>query len=115
MGRDLYRVYVDEAGDRGWSSGSSPCFILTGVVVRDSGERAVRNMLDGINARLYRAAGAELHWAKNLKPHAVRKFVSQLVAFSDSWIVAVVVTKQAYRSRQVHLQDPGVLYQYTVR
>ena len=49
MQRKLFRVYVDEAGDRGWGSRSSEVFVLAAVVVPDDEDSALRGILDGIN------------------------------------------------------------------
>lgn len=114
-GKRLYRVYVDEAGDRGWGGRSSPVFVLSAVIVRDEDVPAVKGTLNGINQRLGKPPGTVLHWAQNVKQHSQRKFVASELAKAPIATAFVVVMKKALIGSGSGLSDPARQYNYAVR
>ena len=64
MSRPLFRVYVDETGDRGWGGRASPIFVVSAVIVRDGQERELVGVLDRINESLGKPPHTVLHWAE---------------------------------------------------
>src|ERR1039457_2325223 len=48
----LYRVYVDETGDRGWGGRASPIFVVSAVIVKDGRHNELLRGLDQINSDL---------------------------------------------------------------
>jgi hypothetical protein len=115
MQRRLFRVYVDEAGDRGWGPRSSEVFVLAAVVVPDEEDAALRVVLNGINEALGRSLTAELHWADNLKRHDQRKFVAKTLAETTATFVSVVVHKESLRDSTTGLTDQVRQYLYPLR
>lgn len=113
--RKLYRVYVDEAGDRGWGGRSSDVFVLAAVVLEDSVDRDARKRLIKINEALGRSSEAALHWADNIREHAQRKFVAREVAATDCILLAVVVHKVCLIGTGTGMADSTQQYNYAVR
>ena len=89
-----YRVYIDEAGDRGWGGRASPIFVLSAVMLPEAGTDKLRETLDEINNALGKPGGTVVHWAQNIKTHSQRKFVSSRIAGTDVTLTNVVVLKQ---------------------
>lgn len=88
----LYRVYVDEAGDRGISAGSDRHFVVSAVIVPDSGDAQLRSDLAELRASLGRHPGHVLHFVKF--NHSQRLKAAQDVArFSFAAITNVIVHK----------------------
>jgi hypothetical protein len=116
MPRRLYRVYVDETGDRGMTSSASPFFIVSAVMVRDDRDADLRALRDQICIDLGKPAGTVLHWAVNMKDHGQRKHVAGLLGAADFMRVAYVIVHKAQLQQQsTALRDPTLMYNYAVR
>lgn len=88
----LYRVYVDEAGDRGISAESDRHFVVSAIIVPDSGDAQLRSDLAELRASLGRHPGHVLHFVKF--NHSQRLKAAQDVArFSFAAITNVIVHK----------------------
>jgi hypothetical protein len=70
----LFRVYVDEAGDRGWGGRSSPVFVVSAVIVSDDEDAELRRSLDSINRDFGRDPKSVLHWARGARLELVAVF-----------------------------------------
>jgi len=102
----LYRVYVDEAGDRGLRPGASTHFVVSAVLVQDSSESQVRSGLADLRQELGRHPGHVMHFRKLSHLQKVR--ATQAVAsFPIESITNVIVCKQ-------HLQGEGSPGQTTI-
>jgi hypothetical protein len=112
---ELFRTYVDEAGDRGWGGRASPTFVLSAVTVRDTEADALRAMRDQICIDLGKPTSTVLHWAENIKQHSQRKHVARLIAASPATVSNVIVLKQAMVGSGTHLSDPAAMYNYAIR
>lgn len=115
MSPDLYRVYVDETGDRGWGGRSSPIFVVSAVIVRDADAPLLTGALDRINATLGKPAGTVLHWAENVKEHSQRKFVARELGQLPMTVANVVVMKKPLMGSGSGLHDPATMYNYAIR
>ena len=115
MPPDIFRVYVDEAGDRGWGGRSSPAFVISAVIVRDGEVAALEQLLDNINDGLGKPRTTVLHWAENVKTHPQRKYVAREIGASAATISSVVVMKQAMMGSGTHLSDATAMYNYAIR
>ena len=115
MARQLYRVYVDETGDRGWGGRASPIFVISAVIVRDGVEGSLAAALDTINSTLKKPPGTVLHWAENVKTHPQRKFVIRQLAALDMTVTSVAVFKAPLMGSGSALSDPASMYNYAVR
>jgi Protein of unknown function (DUF3800) len=88
----LYRVYVDEAGDRGVSARSDRHFVVSAIIVPDSTDARLRSEVAELRASLGRHPGHVLHFVKF--SHSQRLKAAQDVArFSFAAIANVVVHK----------------------
>lgn len=88
----LYRVYVDEAGDRGISPRSDKHFVVSAVLVRDDLDAQVRAELDALRLVLGRKSGQVLHFRKF--SHSQRlKAVQDMATFSIAAVTNVIVHK----------------------
>jgi hypothetical protein len=115
MAKRLFRVYVDEAGDRGWGGRSTPTFVLSAVIVRDEERDGLRATLDGINRDLGKPPSTVLHWAENVKQHSQRKHAARQLAATPATISNVVVLKEAMIGSGTALSDASTMYNYAIR
>ena len=113
-GEPLY-VYVDESGDRGWGPKSTPVFLLAAVIVRQSEEPALTQMLEDVNRALGRQPHTVLHWAENVRRHDQRKFVASQLAKLPATYLSVILHKESLRGNAPGLTDHNVLYRYMIR
>lgn len=115
VSRQLFRVYADETGDRGWGGSSSPVFVMSAVIVRDGAEKALVKVLDRINAAMKKPEGTVLHWAENVKMHSQRKYVAGELAALDMEVASVVVLKRSLVGTNTALSTPTEMYNYAIR
>lgn len=115
----LYRVYVDEAGDRGISDSSGCHFVVSGVVVADPDEAQLRSGLRRLRADLGRRPDDVLHFVKF--SHSQRlKAVQDIAASPLATIVSVIVHKdligQPFPSgNMAHISRPDPMYLWALR
>jgi hypothetical protein len=115
----LYRVYVDEAGDRGLSPRSSQHFVVSAVVVADAEDAAVRAQLSATRAAVGRNPRHVIHFQK--LTHSQRlKAAQDLAQFSIAMVTNVVVRKdllgQAVPTRPTpYISHPDPMYLWALR
>jgi len=102
----LYRVYVDEAGDRGLKPGASAHFVVSAVLVQDALETQARSDLAGLRQELGRQPGHVLHFRKLSHLQKVRATQAASTLPSEA-ITNVIICKQ-------HLQGAGSAGQTTI-
>jgi Protein of unknown function (DUF3800) len=115
VARELYGVYVDETGDRGWGGRSSPIFVMSAAMVKDSNVDEMKGLRDDLCDKLGKPRSTELHWAENIKAHSARKFVSGTLAASPMVVTNVAVIKSSIMGSGTGLSDPHQQYNYAVR
>lgn len=115
MARDLYRVFVDEAGDRGWGGSSSAIFNLSAIVVRDEDADQLKTVRNDLCDSLGKPQSTVLHWSANVRTHAARKFVSDRLSDASITVANVVVDKRSLMGSGSALKDPAMQYNYAVR
>lgn len=114
--RRLFRVYVDESGDRGATSSASPLFVLSALIVRDDRAATVRTLRDQVCLDLGKPTSATLHWSQNIKAHSDRRHVASLLGGCGAGVFTfVIVDKNSLRGRSMALSDPAAMYNYAVR
>lgn len=102
----MFRVYIDEAGDRGHHPASSKHFVVSAVIVRDQDEPTLRNELAALRTTLGRHPDHVLHFRK--LTHAQKLKTCQDVAgFSIATITNVIFCKDKLAGQ---LPDGGVAY-----
>lgn len=109
----LFRIYVDETGDRGMGGTSSPFFMVAAVIVEDSKEAAARAALAKLRVDLAKPAGTVLHWAQNIKDHMPRRHVARTLGGLDLTISYVIVDKASLAPGS--LGHHAQMYHYAVR
>src|SRR5687768_6901134 len=92
-GKRLYRVWIDETGDRGGGPKASPFFGVAAVVIRDEYMDQLRHAKREINRRLQRQPHHELHWSQNLKTHDKRYVAAEELARLPMCVSYAVVQK----------------------
>lgn len=114
-----WRVYVDEAGDRGISTQSTSHFVVSAVIVADRFDKQVRTELSGLRHDLGRHPGHVLHFQKFSHSHRL-KAVQDLATFSIAAITNVVICKRLL-GRQTstggwpYISNPDPMYLWAVR
>ena len=89
----LYRAYVDEAGDRGFSAAACRYFVVSTAIVADSDDALLRSELAGLRGSLRRHPEHTLHFVKF--SHSERLKAAQDIARSSlAAIASVVVHKE---------------------
>jgi hypothetical protein len=107
----LYRIYVDEAGDRGISAASSKYFVVSGVVVADEHDAAVRTERASLAQALGRQPGQVLHYRKLTHPQKV-KAAQDIGRSGIATIVNVIIHRElAVRTRSLYFSLPTLLHQ----
>lgn len=115
----LYRVYVDEAGDRGVSAASDCHFVVSAIIVPDSSDAQLRAELAELRAALKRHPGHVLHFVKF--SHSQRlKAVQDVARFSIATIANVVVHKDLIgqplpAGEMAYISRPDPMYLWALR
>lgn len=115
----LYRVYVDEAGDRGISKRSDCHFVVSAIVVADEHDAEVRKQLASLRADLGRGEGHTLHFVKF--SHSQRlKAVQDIAGSSVASIVNVIIHKDLLgqplpTGEMAHISHPDPMYLWALR
>lgn len=114
----LWRVYIDEAGDRGISVKSSAHFVTSAVVIRDEDEQQARTELDALRQTLGRQPGQVLHFQRFT--HSQRlKAVQDLSASSVAAIFNTVLCKRGFNEPApgdvTYIVNPDPMYLWAVR
>jgi hypothetical protein len=113
----LYRVYVDEAGDRGISPASSKHFVVSGIVVCDRDDGAVRTERD--NLALGRRPGHVLHYRKLTHPQKI-KAAQDIARSSIASVTSVIIHKGRLgqpltAGNMAHISRPDPMYLWALR
>jgi hypothetical protein len=95
----MYRVYVDEAGDRGMSTASSEHFMVSAIIVADALDSHTRGQLAALRQVLGRKPGQVLHF-RNLTHGQKVKATQDINSSSVAAITNVIICKR-------HLQGAG--------
>jgi len=117
--RLLYRVYVDEAGDRGISAKSGCHFVVSAVVVADDYDHTARGELAALRRDLGRHQGHTLHFVKFT--HSQRLKAAQDIADSSiATVVNVIVHKDLIgqpmpSGGMSHISRPDPMYLWALR
>lgn len=115
----LYRVYVDEAGDRGILPSSSKHFVVSAVIVADQHDAAVR----GDHARLVHALGRRpghvLHFRKLTHSQKI-KAAQDIAGSAIATITSVIIQKGPLAKplpagNMAYISRPDPMYLWALR
>ena len=116
----MFRVYIDEAGDRGHHPKSSKHFVVSAVVVRDQDEATLRAELAALRQTLGRHPGHLLHFRNLTHPQKLK--ACQDVAGSCCATITNVVFCKAKIAGQIpvgggtaYIKQADPMYLYAVR
>jgi hypothetical protein len=115
----LWRVYIDEAGDRGVSAASTAHFVASALIVRDDVHTVVREELGGLRGALGRQPGQTLHFQKF--SHSQRlKAAQDLAGFSVDAITNVILCKRGFAQPDpagdtAYITRPDPMYLWAMR
>ena len=115
----LYRVYVDEAGDRGISEHSGCHFVVSAIIVADDCDATARSELASLRAELGRHPEHVLHFVKF--SHSQRlKAVQEIAGSSITAITNVIVHKDLIgqplpSGDMAHISRPDPMYLWALR
>lgn len=115
----LWRVYIDEAGDRGMSASSSAHFVASAIIVPDATDATARGELAKLRQALGRQPGQTLHFQKF--SHSQRlKAVQDLATFSIASISNVVICKRLLSQptpagNMAYIANPDPMYLWAMR
>jgi Protein of unknown function (DUF3800) len=115
----LYRVYVDEAGDRGISPASSKHFVVSAVIVADAQDAEVRSEHETLLRTLGRQPAHVLHFRKLTHPQKVRA-TQDIGSSSVAAITSVIIQKGPLgqplpTGNMAHISRPDPMYLWALR
>lgn len=115
----LWRVYIDEAGDRGISAAASAHFVVSAIVVRDSEHHAARQELATLRRALGRAPGQVLHFQKFSYSQRL-KAAQDLAGSSIEAISSVILCKRGFDQPTpagdlAYITNPDPMYLWAIR
>lgn len=115
----LWRVYIDEAGDRGISAVATTHFVASAIIVRDDAHRTARQELAALRESLGRQPGQVLHFQKF--SHSQRlKAVQDLGRGSIDAIANVILCKRGFDQPTpagdlAYITHPDPMYLWAIR
>jgi Protein of unknown function (DUF3800) len=116
----LYRVYIDEAGDRGMKPGSSAHFLVTAVIVRDSDDAQVRSDFEALRQELGRHRWQVLHFRKLTHSQKI-KAAQDIGTSSIAAITNVIICKRHLHGAPgsdlppAYMLQPDPMYLFAMR
>jgi Protein of unknown function (DUF3800) len=115
----LWRVYIDEAGDRGIATHSAGHFVVSATIVRDDRHATARAELAALRGALGRQPSQVLHFQKF--SHSQRlKAVQDIAASSIEAITSAVLCKRGFDQPDpagdlAYITNPDPMYLWAVR
>lgn len=115
----LYRVYVDEAGDRGIAPASSKHFVVSAVIVADRHDAAVRAEHASLAQALGRRPGHVLHFRKLTHSQKI-KVVQDVAGSAIATITSVIIhkgplAKPLPAGNMAYISRPDPMYLWALR
>jgi hypothetical protein len=114
--RPLVHVFVDETGDRGFGTRSSPFFAMTALMVPYESEASMRCVAGGL--RYHLNTTKPLHWVEHFKAKRWQRrqlAAERLSSIPEARVVHVVVEKASVRSSAGMRKDSSLFYNYVTR
>jgi hypothetical protein len=115
----VYRIYIDEAGDRGHRPNSSDHFVVSAIVIRDSDDAAVRAHLATLRTAVGRHVGHVLHF-RNLTHSRKIKACQDIAAMPIAAITNVILCKRKIAGTlpsdgHAFIKQADPMYLYAIR
>lgn len=115
----LWRVYIDEAGDRGIRDRSSLHFVLSAIIVPDATDAQARRNLGQLRSVLGRQPTHVLHFQKLTHSHRL-KATQDLATFPIAAITSAILCKRGFSEPDAagdlaFITNPDPMYLWAVR
>lgn len=108
------RSYIDETGDRGGGSGSSPVFGMASVIATDDGEASARATLRQLRTDFNTPAGRPMSWKADIRrDHSRAIHAAELLQAVEGLMVVYVVAKKDELDPGSYRDDITLLYNVT--
>lgn len=111
----LFRVYIDETGDRGTAPASSPFFCFAAVVVNDGNDHELRRAHARWCTDLQKPLGTNLHWRDNLKYHHQRRYAAHALGALPVRLSFVIVHKASLPRTSYIMSNSEAMYLWAAR
>lgn len=115
----MYRVYIDEAGDRGMKPASSEYFLVSAVIVKDELDPEVRRELARLRETLRRPPDQVLHFRKMAHASKVRSSAeigeSSIAAITNVIMCKRLIQDPAGPGGAAYISTPDPMYLYALR
>lgn len=105
-------AYVDETGDRGSSTNSSPIFGMAAVIVPETSAPGLRAAVDQLRADFTVPTATVLSWKEHLKNHDRRKRAVEVLRSVPSIRVCYVYAKKSALQPGTYRDDKARFYNY---
>lgn len=115
MTADYIEIHVDETGDRGFSSKSSPYFCLAACAFRHSNARTVVRAMEALNLVLRRPLRQPMHAVDHLKTHDKLMEAVEHLARLPVRVFFVVLPKDSTPASAAMRSDDAHVYNYLAR
>jgi hypothetical protein len=115
----LRRVYIDEAGDRGGTAGSSRYFVVSALIVDDKNDAPARQQLQGLKQTLGRKPSDTLHFRKLTHSQKI-KACQEVANFSVQRFTSVIMCKHTLNAPfpdggLAYISQPDPMYLWAIR
>lgn len=115
----MRRVYIDEAGDRGTTMGSSRYFVVAALIVDEQKDATARQELQLLKQALGRKSTDTLHFRKLTHPQKV-KACQEISTFSVQTFTSVIVCKRTISTPfpgggLAYISQPDPMYLWAIR
>lgn len=116
---ELWRVYIDEAGDRGISEASSGHFVVAAALVRDRHDAMARQQLAELRSVLGRDDRHVLHFQRFSHSHRI-KAVQDVAASTVDAVCSSILCKRGFNQptpagELAYITRPDPMYLWAVR
>lgn len=108
---DIY-AYIDETGDRGNSTKSSPIFGMAAVLADDKGVAALQAAVKTLRSDFGVPPGVVLSWKAHVKTHDRRRRASEVLAQVHGIKVCYTFAAKAQLLPGTYRDDPQTFYNY---
>lgn len=105
-------AYIDETGDRGAGSSSSPIFGMAGVLVDDDGGIALRAAVAQLRRDLNVPSGCVMSWKEHAKRHELRRRAADVLSEVPNMRVLYLYAKKSELRCGSYLEDPQRFYNF---
>lgn len=105
-------AYIDETGDRGSSSGSSPIFGMAAVIVTEAGAVELRKAVAQLRSDFGVPSRKVLSWKDHVKTHDRRRRAAELLCKVDELKVCYVYAIKSELDPASYITDVARFYNY---